>query len=132
MQNRERINGRLVGVELYFDDLPQGKQFYGGTLGLDLLDEQDGHYARFNAGEMFVCLERKHSESYPSLDKAVIFLEVPDLAAAVACVGKEKIVAMEPDGEGQRRPWAALHDPEGYNIVLLEASPHSSTGQSAS
>jgi predicted enzyme related to lactoylglutathione lyase len=132
MQNREGLNARLVGVELYFDNLPQGKQFYGSTLGLDLLDEEDGHHVRFNAGDMFVCLERKRSESYPSRDKAVIFLEVPDLAAAVGCVGKEKIVAMEPLGEGRRRPWAALHDPEGYNIVLLEASPGSSTAQKAS
>ncbi len=31
-----KINARLVGVELYFDDLPAAKHFYQDTLGLSL------------------------------------------------------------------------------------------------
>jgi predicted enzyme related to lactoylglutathione lyase len=120
------LDARLLGIELYFDDLRQGKQFYGNTLGLNLLDEQEGHHARFDAGERFVCLERKGSEPYPSRDKAVVFLEVANLRDAVRHIGEEKIVQMKLDGEGRRRPWAVLHDPEGYNIVLLEALPHTS------
>jgi predicted enzyme related to lactoylglutathione lyase len=125
MQGRDKPKMRLIGIELYFDDLQQGKQFYSNVLGLNLLDEEEGHHARFDAGKSFVCLERKGSESYPSRDKAVIFLEVSNLADAVHCIGEEKIVATKPLGEGRRRPWAALHDPEGYNIVLVEAPPHS-------
>lgn len=117
----KKLQARLIGVELYFDDLQQGKQFYRNTLGLELLDEEEGHHARFDAGERFVCLERKGSESYPSRDKAVVFLEVPDLAEAVRVIGEDRMVSTEPLGEGRRRPWAALHDPEGYNIVLVEA-----------
>lgn len=125
------FQARLVGVELYFDDLQHGKEFYGNNLGLDLLDEQVGHHARFNAGEIFLCLERKGAESYPSLDKAVVFLEVSDLAKAISFIGKEKFVALNPRGENIGRPWAALHDPEGYNIVLLEAPPEASIGSTA-
>jgi predicted enzyme related to lactoylglutathione lyase len=126
MRASNKLDARLVGIELYFDDLSKGKQFYGNTLGLDLLDEQEGHHARFNAGESFVCLERKGSESYPSCDKAVVFLEVSNLADAVRSIGEDKVVRMMPHGEGGRRAWAALHDPEGYNIVLIEALPHTS------
>jgi predicted enzyme related to lactoylglutathione lyase len=118
-----KLNARLVGVELYFDDLQMGKQFYGEMLHLDLLDEVGGHHARFNGGPAFLCLERKGSETYPSRDKAVVFLEVANLAAAVECVGKERIIEMKPQGESSRRPWAAMHDPEGYNVVLVEAPP---------
>lgn len=121
MQIGEKLNARLIGIELYFDDLQMGKQFYGDVLGLDLLDEEEGHHARFNAGESFVCLERKGVESYPSCDKAVVFLEVPNLANAIRQIGEEKLV-----GKGRRPAWAALHDPEGYNIVLIEALPHPS------
>lgn len=125
-----KLRARFIGVELYFDDLQQGKQFYGNTLGLELLDEEEGHHARFDAGERFVCLERKGSESYPSRDKAVVFLEVPDLAEAVRSIGEERIVATEPPSGGRRRRWAALHDPEGYNIVLVEALPDPSGAKS--
>lgn len=120
MQSKEKLNARLIGVELYFDDLPRGKQFYGDLLRLELLDEEEGHHARFSAGESFVCLERKGVESYPSRDKAVVFLEVSNLQDAVRHIGEEKIVAIKTAGEGRRQAWAALHDPEGYNIVLIE------------
>ncbi len=122
-----KLNACLIGIELYFDDLPQGKRFYAETLGLNLLDEDASRYARFDAGPAFVCLERKGVESYPSRDKAVIFLEVPDLAAAVDSVGRERILEMQPRSENGRQPWAVLHDPEGYNIIFLEAPRQSSS-----
>jgi predicted enzyme related to lactoylglutathione lyase len=118
MQSKQKINARLIGLELYFDDLQAGKHFYGETLGLKLLDEEAGHYARFSAGEDFVCLERKGTDSYPSRDKAVVFLEVPSLAEAIRCIGDENTVTIHRAGEGIRRPWAAMQDPEGYSIVL--------------
>ncbi|HLB86768.1 MAG TPA: VOC family protein [Terriglobales bacterium] len=62
----------FVGVELYFDDLETAKRFYRDTLQLELSDEQVGHYAKFGADSNFICLERKGSETYPSLDKAFL------------------------------------------------------------
>lgn len=44
---------------------------------------------------------------------------------AVDSIGRDLILAMKLAGERNRRPWAALHDPEGYNIVLLEAAKDS-------
>jgi len=106
---------RIVGVELYFEDLDAAKVFYRDTLGIEMLDEQAGHHARFAAGASFLCLERKGVESYPSRDKAVLFVEVPDLEAMVDRLGAERMVHWE------RPRWAALHDPEGHNVILLQA-----------
>jgi predicted enzyme related to lactoylglutathione lyase len=112
---------RLVGVELYFQDLDRAKGFYHGTLGLDLAEETAGHHAKFDGGAAFICLERTGAESYPSHDKAVVFLEAPDLRAAVQRIGPERFVAFGPeDGTGQLL-WAVLHDPEGHNVLLLQA-----------
>jgi predicted enzyme related to lactoylglutathione lyase len=112
---------RLTGVELYFDDLPRAKQFYRETLGLELTEESAGHFAQFAAGTSFVCLERKGSENYPSLDKAVLFFEVPDLRATVQLLGLDRILRYEPAAQSGRASWAVLHDTEGHNILLLEA-----------
>jgi predicted enzyme related to lactoylglutathione lyase len=114
------INARLVGVELYFDDLIAAKNFYQGTLGLDIFGEQPGHHAQFNVGQAFLCLEKKGVEDYPSRDKAVIFLEVPNVQAAVEAIGRERFVHVE-NGHGRTQPWAVLHDSEGHNVLLLEA-----------
>jgi predicted enzyme related to lactoylglutathione lyase len=114
------LNARLVGIELYFDDLPAAKRFYAETLGLALSGEQPDHHAQFDAGPVFLCLEKKGVEDYPSSDKAVIFLEVPSVEAAVEVIGKERIVRTQPAIKN-RPAWAVLHDPEGHNILLLES-----------
>ncbi len=110
------IQARFVGAELYFDDLERAKKFYVGTLGLEISDEQVGHHAKFDSGAGFVCLERKGSEPYPSKDKAVLFFEVPDLRAAIAAIGQDRLVQSE-------SRWAVIHDPEGHNICCLKDQP---------
>jgi len=108
------ISARFVGIEIYFDDLERAKKFYAETLGLEVSDEQLGHHAKFDSDAGFVCLEQKGSESYPSSDKAVLFFEVPDLQAAIAAIGQNRLVRSE-------ARWAVLHDPEGHNVLLLQA-----------
>jgi catechol-2,3-dioxygenase len=119
------INARLVGVELYFDDLIAAKNFYEGTLGLNIFGEQPGRHAQFNVGQAFLCLEKKGVEDYPSRDKAVIFLEVPSVHDAVAAIGQERFVHIERGTESAAPSWAVLHDTEGHNVLLLEARPKS-------
>ncbi len=114
-----KINARLVGVELYFDKLDVARRFYSEQLGLDIADETPGHYAKFQTPSAFVCLERKGAENYPSRDKAVLFLEVDDLGAAVSQVGDDKFVHIE-RASGRTPGWAVLHDPEGHNVLLLQ------------
>ena len=114
------INARLVGVELYFDDLVAAKNFYEEILGLDIFGEQPGHHAQFNVGQAFLCLEKKGVEDYPSRDKAVIFLEVPNVQAAVEAIWRERFVHVGSGDESPQSPWAILHDTEGHNVLLLE------------
>ena len=112
---------RMVGVELYFNQFARARKFYRDILGLTLADELPGHHARFAAGNTFLCLERKGAENYPSADKAVVFFEVPDVAAAVKTLGRKRILRYEPQSGARRAAWAVLHDPEGHNILLLES-----------
>lgn len=111
------IHAHLVGVELYFDNLPAAKHFYHEILGLKLWGEQPGRHAQFDAGSAFLCVEKKGVEDYPSQDKAVIFLEVPSVRVAVDVIGKERIMKFSEDAS---TPWAVLRDPEGHNVLLLE------------
>jgi predicted enzyme related to lactoylglutathione lyase len=107
---------RFAGVELYFHDLDRARTFYREILGLSVADEEPGHYARFDSDAGFVCLERKGSEQYPSRDKAVLFFEVEDLAAAKEAIGPDRFVH-------NAAGWAVMHDPEGHNVLLLERKP---------
>src|SRR5262245_62809599 len=107
-----QLSARLAGVELYFEDLATAKTFYAETLDLKLSDEQPGHHAKFESGAGFICLEKKGVESYPSKDKAVLLFEVPDLSAAIATVGYDRMVR-------SAAGWAELHDPQRQNIHLI-------------
>ena len=113
---------RIVGVELYFNNLTRAKKFYRDTLGLNLAQETPGHHAQFSAGNAFICLERKGSENYPSADKAVLFFEVPNLGATIQSLGRKRILHREPKANLGRPAWAVLHDPEGHNILLLQST----------
>jgi predicted enzyme related to lactoylglutathione lyase len=104
---------RFAGVELYFEDLESAREFYQAILGLQIVDEAPGRYAKLDGGPAFVCLERKGLEKYPSRDKAVLFFEIPNLEAVVSSIGSERIVH-------RSAGWAVLHDPEGHNILLIE------------
>lgn len=115
----KNLNARLIGVELYFKNLNKAKYFYFKTLGLDLTEEQKNHYVQFDTKGGFICLEKKGVENYPSKDKAVIFIEVSDIKAAIQKIGEEHIIKHELTGSN---PWAVLHDPEGYNVLLLQAA----------
>ncbi len=110
---------RLAGVELYFDDLPAATEFYTRVLGLTVTESQPAHHAKLGTGAAFVCLERKGAEDYPSADKAVVFLEVSNLDAAVQRIGPQRFLRVETT-RGQR--WAALRDPEGHTVMLLEVA----------
>jgi catechol 2,3-dioxygenase-like lactoylglutathione lyase family enzyme len=115
-----RSDTRLAGVELYFDDLPRAKAFYRDVLGLDLVEDAAGHHAKFEVGGPFLCLERRGVEAYPSADKAVVFFEVTDVRQTVQDIGPSHMVRYDPDAASA---WAVLHDPEGHNILLVQAGP---------
>jgi catechol 2,3-dioxygenase-like lactoylglutathione lyase family enzyme len=110
---------RLAGVELYFVDLPAATEFYTHVLGLKVTESEPAHHTQLATGTAFLCLERKGAEDYPSADKAVVFLEVPDLDAAVQRIGTQRFLRVEATGP-QR--WAALRDPEGHTVMLLETA----------
>ncbi len=112
---------KIVGIELYFDNLTRAKKFYRDTLGLTLANETPGHHAQFSAGDAFLCLERKGAENYPSADKAVLFFEVPNLSATINSVGRKRILHQEPKSGQNPQAWAVLHDPERHNILLLQS-----------
>ena len=116
------LGARLIGVELYFDDLVAAKRFYQETLGLKVSHEQSGHHVQFEIGGPFLCLEKKGVEDYPSRDKAVIFLEVADVRSALEGLGKANLVHFEEGDRNAASPWAVLHDPEGHNVLLLQAN----------
>lgn len=120
----KQLRARLAGLELYFDDLKRARKFYSETLGLKIRDEQPRRYSQLDTGASFLCLERKDAESYPSRDKAAVFLEVGNLTVAVKNIGRERFVHIESRGKRDRPSWAVLHDPEGHNILFLEAKKY--------
>ncbi len=114
------ISVRFAGVELYFNDLPAARRFYTDVLGLPVQEDQPQHHVQLAVGDRFLCLEGKGLEEYVSGDKAVLFLEVADLDEVLARIPKTHVAKVERTAS---QPWAAVRDPEGHTVMLLEARP---------
>ncbi len=110
---------KLIGVELYSEDLGRSRQFYADVLGLPLAEEDPERFAQFAPAGAFLCLERKGVEEYPSEDRAVVFFQTPDLQQLIQRVGEARFVRIERDASA---PWAVLHDPDGHNILIVEGT----------
>ena len=111
---------RIVGFELYFDRLKEAKEFYRDVIGLALAEDDPAHHAKFDSDGRFLCLEKKGVESYPSADKAVVFVEVDDLRTMADKLGG-RILQRGDGAPGQAPAWAVLRDPEGHSVVLMQA-----------
>ena len=114
----------LAGVELYFDDLERAKKFYQDTLGLSLSEEDTSRYYQFDTGSAFLCLEKNGVENYPSANKAVLFLELSDLAGFISKIGRERFVgfalveqALARLRQGRDRRGARHGSPDGYSVT---------------
>ena len=112
-------SARLAGVELYFNDLEAAKRFYRDVVGLALDEDDPPHHARFGLGSAFLCLEAKGVEDYASMDKAVVFVEVADIRAALDRIDSRHVVGSDVSGTP---PWAAVRDPEGHTVMLLQTA----------
>jgi catechol 2,3-dioxygenase-like lactoylglutathione lyase family enzyme len=115
----ERQSFRFIGVELYVSDLRRARDFYSGVIGLPVEEDQRDHHVRLSPEGGFVCLERRGVESYPSIEKAVVFLEIADLRAAVQSVGTERFTRIE---LSVTPPWAVLPDPDGHSVLLVQGA----------
>ncbi len=109
---------RLAGVELYSEDLQRAKAFYSEVLGLALAEEDPRRFVQFAVAGAFLCVEGKGVEEYPSQAKAVIFLETDDLEREITRIGAHRFIRINRAGD---RPWAVLHDPDGHNVLILQA-----------
>ncbi|HET7184867.1 MAG TPA: VOC family protein [Terriglobales bacterium] len=112
---------RIMGFEIYFERLQAAKEFYRDVLGSPLTEHVPAHHAKFDGLQAFLCLERKGVETYPSADKAVVFIEVADLGAMLGKLG-DRILESVSRTTGGPPTWAVLHDPEGHNVILIQAA----------
>src|SRR5260370_42454135 len=112
---------RLAGVELYFDDVAKATRFYRETLGLRVRESDPQRHAMFGLAAGFLCLERKGCEDYPSADKAVVFIEVADLRAALAAVPRRQRLRAARPAAPPRAP--TPRDPAPHPLVLPNEQP---------
>jgi predicted enzyme related to lactoylglutathione lyase len=111
------------------DDIARAKEFYGGTLGLDVEDMMGGLILKLRSGNVFVYPK----DDYAPATFTVLNFEVDDVAAAVAELGAagvsfERYEGFDQDEQGIARmpdgpAIAWFTDPAGNVLsVVSEAS----------
>jgi predicted enzyme related to lactoylglutathione lyase len=111
------------------DDIARAKEFYGGTLGLDVEDMMGGLILKLRSGNVFVYPK----DDYAPATFTVLNFEVDDVEAAVAALGAagvsfERYEGFDQDEQGIARmpdgpAIAWFTDPAGNVLsVVSEAS----------
>ncbi|QGQ18961.1 VOC family protein [Cellulomonas sp. JZ18] len=121
---------RLGAVELHVRDLDAQRSFYAGTLGLEVLDEQDGRLSLGADGQELVRLVRTDAPA-PSPREAGLYhsaILYPDAASLAAVL--RQVAATAPgsyQGASDHSVSQAfyLSDPEGNGVELYVDRPRS-------
>ncbi len=112
--------GKLGLIMVVVKDMARSVAFYRDVLGLQQLFVQD-NWSQFDAGNILVGLHPEGDEVKAGPTSGCTFgIYVQDITLAVAEIKRRGgHFAVEPRNEPFGR-WALLHDPDGYNIQVIE------------
>lgn len=72
-----KLNARLAGFELYFDNLEAAKRFYVDTLGLELDEDDAHHHAKLTAGNALLPWSGREWSIIPPQTRPSFFSKSP-------------------------------------------------------
>jgi len=107
-------------VWLPVTDIGRAVEFYGGTLGLEVQDQQE-QWAQLKAGEQQIGLNARDEET-PGGDGGAVLAFRPD-DGIEAAVEELKGKGVEFAGDVSDHPWgrvATFKDPDGNDLQLYE------------
>jgi lactoylglutathione lyase len=112
--------GKLGLVMMVVKDMERSVAFYRDVVGLKILFKQD-NWSQFEAGNIIVGLHPEGEQVKVSPTTGMsLGIYVDDIMRATSELKRRGgRLAIEPRTEPFGR-WALLHDPDGYNIQIIE------------
>jgi len=109
---------RIDFVSFFTQDIPRAKQFYAGTLGLEIETEGE-HDMEFRAGQVTLDIFNPASQGQPfAPSPAGMALRVPDVAAARAELEAKGVVFDGDTIDTGVCHMAFFRDPDGNSLML--------------
>ena len=112
----------LRRIQIFASDFPRSRRFYGETLGLPESGGFENDWVEFGLGPVILKLTPLRPGEVPARNQVAAMFSTVNLDAALAALKEKGVTVTRPPSEEFTGRSAEILDPDGYRIILFQAS----------
>ncbi|MGE5344725.1 MAG: VOC family protein, partial [Acidithiobacillales bacterium] len=112
----------LRRMQVFASDFPRSRRFYGETLGLPESGGFENDWVEFGLGPILLKLTPLRPGEVPSRNQVAAVFSTENLDAALSTLKEKGVTVTRPPAEEFTGRSAEILDPDGYRIILFQAS----------
>ncbi|HQR44926.1 MAG TPA: VOC family protein [Thermoanaerobaculia bacterium] len=112
----------LRRIQIFASDFPRSRRFYGETLGLSESGGFESDWVEFSLGPILLKLTPLRPGEVPARNQVAAVFSTPSLDSALGLLKERGVTVTRPPAEEFTGRSAEILDPDGYRIILFQAS----------
>jgi glyoxylase I family protein len=112
----------LRRMQVFASDFPRSRRFYGETLGLPESGGFENDWVEFGLGPILLKLTPLRPGEVPSRNQVAAVFSTQNLDTALSTLKEKGVTVTRPPAEEFTGRFAEILDPDGYRIILFQAS----------
>ncbi len=112
----------LRRMQVFASDFPRSRRFYGETLGLPESGGFENDWVEFGLGPILLKLTPLRPGEVPSRNQVAAVFSTENLDTALGALKEKGVTVTRPPAEEFTGRSAEILDPDGYRIILFQAS----------
>ena len=112
----------LRRVHIFASDFPRSRRFYGETLGLPESGGFENDWVEFGLGPVLLKLTPLRPSEVPARNQVAAVFSTRSLEDALARLKEKGVTVTRPPADEFTGRSAEILDPDGYRIILFQAS----------
>jgi glyoxylase I family protein len=112
----------LRRIQIFASDFPRSRRFYGETLGLPESGGFENDWVEFGLGPILLKLTPLRPGEVPARNQVAAVFSTQNLDGALATLKEKGVTVTRPPADEFTGRSAEILDPDGYRIILFQAS----------
>lgn len=112
----------LRRIQIFASDFPRSRRFYGETLGLPESGSFENDWVEFGLGPILLKLTPLRPGEVPARNQVAAVFSTENLDAALSSLKERGVTVTRPPADEFTGRSAEILDPDGYRIILFQAS----------
>ncbi len=112
----------LRRIQIFASDFPRSRRFYGETLGLPESGAFENDWVEFGLGPILLKLTPLRPGEVPARNQVAAVFSTTSLDTALGTLKEKGVTVTRPPADEFTGRSAEILDPDGYRIILFQAS----------